>query len=82
MRQKFLLQYPITAVLVKFDSPFAKLALTRLKRNGRGKWINFPLPRILFFKPDGSFLKDIINTDGNPKFKLVLLFMKQHPIYI
>ena len=43
--------------------------------------INFPLPRILFFKPDGTFLKDIINTDGNPKFKLVLLFMKQHPIY-
>jgi len=27
------------------------------------------IPRILFFKPDGSFLKDIINTDGNPKFK-------------
>merc|ERR1712150_300007 len=27
------------------------------------------IPRILFFKPDGTFLKDIVNTDGNPKFK-------------
>jgi protein-disulfide reductase (glutathione) len=27
------------------------------------------IPRILFFKPDGTFLSDIINTDGNPKFK-------------
>jgi len=27
------------------------------------------IPRILFLHPDGSLLKDIINKDGNPKFK-------------
>merc|ERR1712080_723980 len=27
------------------------------------------VPRILFFNPDGSLLDDIINRDGNPKYK-------------
>ena len=27
------------------------------------------IPRILFFHPDGSFLPEITNTDGNPKYK-------------
>jgi len=27
------------------------------------------IPRILFLHPDGSLLRDVINKDGNPKFK-------------
>jgi protein-disulfide reductase (glutathione) len=27
------------------------------------------IPRVLFFHPDGSLLKDIINDEGNEKYK-------------
>merc|ERR1719201_1730628 len=38
------------------------------------------IPRILFFKPDGTFLKDIVNTDGGyiPR----ILFFKPDGGYI
>ena len=30
---------------------------------------NLQILRILFLHPDGSLLRDVINKDGNPKFK-------------
>ena len=30
---------------------------------------NYEVPRIFFLHPDGSLLTDVINEDGNPKYK-------------